>query len=1064
MKDGLRRLLPLLFLLFSGLFSVVQSAEQEVLVDGQFHEGKHAWDGTASGAASGAGLDLAGRPSHGKGDRPNGDGQGQALVQEALDILMGLGSTKGAPGRFDRPSGFLGTAAYYAKEIFVLLFMNGPSPEQPLENSQRDSKLSKPLSRAVGLLDEAAQQENADALFLLAEMNFWGDYTFPRNYSEAFRKYSELSALQGNSTAQYMVGFMYATGIGNAVERDQAKALLYHSFAALGGDIRSEMTVAFRYHTGIGTARSCDDASKHYKSVADKAIQYWRSGPPGGRWMIREGYRLADDEGGVYGEGASVVSSGVNAIQGGPNSDTHAAFDDVLEYLDLMSRKGELKATFRLGMLHYEGSRPMKRNLRLARKYFMSVAKKHWPGREGKASPGATPGLEKLASKAAGFLGRMFLRGEGMEQSFERAKTWFQRGIENGDAASQYYLGLMYLHGYGFPKDAIKAADYFRSSAEQDYAPARTSLGALFLDQGDVQVAIRYFELASRYGHIESFYYLAEIANQGVGRERSCGLATAYYKIVAERAEAIHTPFDLANDAYEDGDTETALIHFLMAAEQGYESSQANVAYILDEEKSRLQIDSLLPGANRKPAVFKNPELALIYWTRSAKQSNIDSLVKMGDYYLDGIGTHADQDKAATCYQAAAEFQQSAQALWNLGWMHENGIGVDQDFHLAKRFYDLSLETNQEAYLPVSLSLLKLRMRSFWNTITNGRINSIREEPEPKKKKWSFREWINNFLEDDQLYYDDMDDEDTTDPIRDSLPGDDGFYDEIEEGILESFIIIGLAAALAFLVYYRQQRQFNHRRDAQNNQQAGAGGAQQAPAQGQPQQGEDRGFFPQPGDPEFGQWVAGGTTSTVSTPGPRPSVSESAKLNTASPSQTPTVQSSKTPTRNLPFKARSSISTKAKLPHDPEFAALLTEERKVLQEITTVKAEIDTLQQAERINAKGLDAELEVLIRKWKGGARQAAEQLLEQALQKVTNAGGPRAWREAQRQQSEFRSDSGGWGFNEQAPGPETGDDFERSDVEIPSKVEMDEMGKRAGEGGVGGEEDEDVSSQPSL
>jgi len=101
----------------------------------------------------------------------------------------------------------------------------------------------------------------------------------------------------------------------------------------------------------------------------------------------------------------------------------------------------------------------------------------------------------------------------------------------------------------------------------------------------------------------------------------------------------------------------------------------------------------------------------------------------MGDYYLYGIGTHADTEKAATCYQAAAEHQQSAQALYNLGWMHENGIGVEQDFHLAKRYYDLALDANEEAYLPVKLSLLKLRMRSFWNKITNGRVNSIREEP-----------------------------------------------------------------------------------------------------------------------------------------------------------------------------------------------------------------------------------------------------------------------------------------------------------------------------------------------
>lgn len=85
------------------------------------------------------------------------------------------------------------------------------------------------------------------------------------------------------------------------------------------------------------------------------------------------------------------------------------------------------------------------------------------------------------------------------------------------------------------------------------------------------------------------------------------------------------------------------------------------------------------------------------------------------------------------------------------------------------------------------------------------------------------------------------------------MPGGqaDGMYDDIiDDGILESLIIITLAGALVFLIYYRQQRQLAAH--AANQQ---AGGNQQVP---QGQQPQDRGFFPQPGDPEFGQWVAGG--------------------------------------------------------------------------------------------------------------------------------------------------------------------------------------------------------------
>lgn len=653
----------------------------------------------------------------------------QALeVQEALSLLRPLDAQRTRLARYDKGSGFIGSTMYYAKEAFVLLFMNGPPQDDHVDPHPNERKLSRPLAKAVQLLEGAARVNNSDAIYLLAEMNFYGNYTHPRNYKEAFRRYQELSSLTGNNTAQHMVGFFYATGIAGAVERDQAKALIYHTFAAKGGNTRSEMTTAFRHHTGVGTPRNCNEAVLYYKKVADKAIAYSRSGPPGGMALQRNSYKLADEEGGVYGEGASVVSSGAYANKAGPNSDAHADFDDVLEYLDLMSRKGDLKATFSLGRLHYEGSRTMKRNLRTARAYFTIVSRTYW-AKDGTIISDDTNGNGKIAAKAAGYLGRMFLRGEGMEQSFEKALTWFRRGVANGDSLCQYELGLMYLHGYGVREDAVTAADYFKEASNQDFASAQVYLGQLYLDQGDVQTAIRYFELAARHGHIEAFYHLAEISNNGVGRERSCGVATAYYKIVAEKVETIHSSFQEANKAYEAGDIETALVEYMMAAEQGYESAQANVAYLLDEHRSILPLDRLVPWKKRRSSFLRNAILALVYWTRSAKQSNIDSMVKMGDYYFGGYGVDADMEKAATCYQAAAEFQQSAQALWNLGWMHENGLGVEQDFHLAKRFYDQALETNQESYLPVKMSLLKLRMRSFWNTITNGNVNSIQSEP-----------------------------------------------------------------------------------------------------------------------------------------------------------------------------------------------------------------------------------------------------------------------------------------------------------------------------------------------
>jgi len=835
---------------------------------------------TAQGVADQQPLDD-GRPTTGStAARNDNDGNVHDLnevadtVKEATAILRKVRPpTVSKLARYiRRPKGVFGTGVYYAKEAFVLLFMNAPKQTNLLtaSTSQQAPKLPQPLSKAVRLLQEAAKEDSADAIFLLAEMNFFGNFTHPVNYSEAFNRYKQLADLDGNSTAQYMVGFMYATGLNPEVPTDQAKSMLYHNFAAEQGNTRSEMTLAYRHHAGVATSKNCDEAVQWYKRVADKAIDYYRSGPPGGHNLLRDSYRLADEDGGVYGEGASVSSAGIHAKQGGPTSDAYADVEDVLEYLHLQSVKGDFKATFGLARLCYDGARGLKRDFRVAKKHFMEVAREYW-SESGKVRKDVPPGAEKLASKAAGYLGRMFLRGEGMEQSYSKARIWFSRGLSNGDALSQYSLGLMYLHGLGVQQDTVKAADYLGAAADQDLAVAQTNLGILFLDQGDVQVATKYFELAARNSHIEAFYYLAEMNDQAIGRDRSCGMAAVYYKIVAEKAEAVWGTLAEANEAYEEGEMQKAIVGYLMAAEQGSENAQANVAWLLDQTRPKWSPISWLTLVQQsaKTAV-SNAALALTYWTRSAKQQNIDSLVKMGDYYLSGLGAIASAENAAACYQAAAETLQSAQAMWNLGWMHENGIGIDQDFHLAKRFYDQALETNREAYLPAKLSLYKLRWRSWWNDLTHGGVKSMgSDESAPKRR--TFAEWLHDFLEADAaMYAQEFEADDWGDGHDQHMPGGDDEYwgegDVDDEGLLETLLIGGLVAALGGLIYFRQQQQrlAEQRRRQQEQPQVGEGEQQQAPGlQDQPVaaapgQQPDGGFFPQPGDPNWNAWVAGG--------------------------------------------------------------------------------------------------------------------------------------------------------------------------------------------------------------
>lgn len=218
---------------------------------------------------------------------------------------------------------------------------------------------------------------------------------------------------------------------------------------------------------------------------------------------------------------------------------------------------------------------------------------------------------------------------------------------------------------------------------------------------------------------------------------------------------------------------------------------------------------------------------AFIYWSRSANQNNVDSRVKMGDYYFKGIGTNVDYEKAAACYRIAAELQLSPLAMWNLGWLYENGIGVSKDFHLAKRAYDSALNTDQDAYLPVKLSLIKMYLKYYWEWLSGGEVggglyrdddksdNGFTDSIMQRKKK--------NNVDNDKNSWNDMDEEmkrqykmrkQKEREESDFFDGDsaniDNQFDEDsyseQDELVESLLILALCIVVGWLVYVRQFR------------------------------------------------------------------------------------------------------------------------------------------------------------------------------------------------------------------------------------------------------------------
>ncbi len=584
--------------------------------------------------------------------------------------------------------------------------------------------------------------------------------------------------------------------------------------------------------------------------------------------------RLSDIEGGVYGPGASAASTGwaarrpaiqavLNSRPGSGSESDERKVEDMLEFYTYHAENGEPAHMLVLAKIFYHGSLwgpgetagAVPRDYKRVVTYLLRIAGNVWykdsaaVRRGGPANiiakrgePGDDPRLpnvdDRLAAQAgaaAGMLGRMYLRGEGVPQDFHRAWVWFSRGIEHGDAESHNGLGIMHRDGLGVPKDMKKAAAYFEAAASNQvpHADSCVNLAKIMYDMGELDSATKWFRMGLTMGNpFEAFYYLAKLAAHRFDHAprdiESCRSATNGFKRVVERGDWDNPVFHIAERAWRSGHREKALLGWTMAGERGYEAAQNNVAWILDRDKQLLRVPFLDGSRAERSATDK---IALLQWTRSAAQDNVDALVKLGDYYFRGYGTNASYARAASCYQAAADRQVSALAYWNMGWMYEAGLGVPrQDFYLAKRYYDMAWEVNQkEAYFAVLLSLIRLHARALWATAVRGDSSALNlwssyagstasvgayseaEEIALEQSSALSQPRREAVLEQNRNQQDEYGDPNLPESYSRRRFDDDGDHDEDwregAEGSLEGILLVAAISALTFLVYLRQRVQ-----------------------------------------------------------------------------------------------------------------------------------------------------------------------------------------------------------------------------------------------------------------
>ncbi|KAG7586913.1 Sel1-like repeat [Arabidopsis thaliana x Arabidopsis arenosa] len=504
------------------------------------------------------------------------------------------------------------------------------------------------------------------------------------------------SASSGDPHAQSVMGFVY--GIGMMRETSRSKSILHHHFAAEGGNMQSKMALAFRYLR----------QNMHYKAVelyaelAETAVN---------SFLISKDSPMVEPIRIHIG-----TEENKDALRKSRGEE-----DEDFQILEYQAEKGNSAAMHKIGLFYYFGLRGLRRDHAKALYWFSKA-------------------VEKGEPMSMELLGEIYARGAGVERNYDKARECLTLAVKQGLYSAFNGLGYLYVKGYGVDKrNYTKAREYFEMAANNEDPSGHYNLGVLYLKgigvKKDVRRATKYFFVAANAGQPKAFYQLAKMFHTGVGLTKNLEMATTFYKLVAERG-----PWSSlsrwALEAYLKGDVGKAFILYSRMSELGYEVAQSNAAWILDKFGER----SMCMGVSGFCTDKERHDRAHSLWWRASEQGNEHAALLIGDAYYYGRGTERDFMRAAEAYMYAKS-QSNAQAMFNLGYMHEHGEGLPFDLHLAKRYYDQALQSDAAAKLPVTLALASVWVRR--NYADTALVQVLDSLPEVYRK---VEEWVENVV------------------------------------------------------------------------------------------------------------------------------------------------------------------------------------------------------------------------------------------------------------------------------------------------------------------------------
>lgn len=368
-------------------------------------------------------------------------------------------------------------------------------------------------------------------------------------------------------------------------------------------------------------------------------------------------------------------------------------------------------ASYRLGQIYLQGNEEIDKDIELGHFYSKNaffgfldeIKNKDFFDKlfQGIDEPDYEINVSKSDAYKEYLLGRLYLKGEGIEKNYFNAYKSLLLAAENGytyanhNSMAEYGIGLTYLNGTDIYKDAEKAIVWFNKSMQNGNADAAFKLAQIFSTEEygffDKDKADIFYRYAAELGNAYANYHLGkqEFKNNNIK-------ASIDYFEKAANGNISHAWYKLgqiySNEELGAFDGEKAQECYNKALNQ-YISDYSNNP----DDFTAYRIASMYMYG--RGTTVNIPE-AMSWFEKSYNFSNPDAAYQLGNIYHSDNYEFKNYNIAYQYYNFAfnsymTEFEKSptdGNIAMRIGTMYHYGLGVERDIEKALSWYRKAVE------------------------------------------------------------------------------------------------------------------------------------------------------------------------------------------------------------------------------------------------------------------------------------------------------------------------------------------------------------------------------------